>query len=119
MKKMGLLVIAVLTLVWGISMTAKAASFKGDAIRISNEEYRMMEEEYVNEIRLILLEKGCRNAGITLTYVTDAEGNRNYTVALHHSRLDKMEVQEKVLLESRLQECAEKILFAEVSLKQL
>lgn len=118
MKKMGLLVIAVLTLVWGISMTAKAASFKED-IGFSSEEYGMMEEEYVNEIRLILLEKGCKNAGITLTYVTDAEGNRNYTVALHHNRLDKMKVQEKVLLESRLQECAEKILFAEVSLKQL
>ena len=54
-----------------------------------------------------------------MTYITDANGNREYTITLHHARLEKMETQEKVLLESRLQESAEKILFTEVALKQL
>lgn len=119
MKKMGLLMIAILVLVLGIGMTVKAASFKEKEKIFNDEQYRMMEKEYVNEIRLILLEKGCKNAGIALTYVTGAEGNRDYTLTLHHARLEKMEVQELALLESRLQESAEKILFAGVSLKQL
>ena len=119
MKKMGLLIIAVFVLVFGIGMTAKAASFQEEAKGLYQEQYGMMEEEYVREARLILLEKGCKNAGVTLTYVTDIEGNRKYTVTLHHSRLNKMKAQELALLHSRLQESAEEILFARVYLKTL
>lgn len=119
MKKMGLFIIAILVFVFGIGMTAKAASFKEEDRGFSKEQYRVMEEEYVHEIRMILLEKGCKNAGVTLTYITDVNDNREYTITLHHARLERMETQEKVLLESRLQESAKKILFTEVALKQL
>lgn len=116
MRKLAFLLTIILSLVLG--MTVKAASSK-EEVEISKEQYRLMEEEYLEEVQAILLEKGCKNAGITLTYITDAEENRNYTVAVHHSRLKNMEVQELVLLEARIQECAEVILFAEVELKQL
>lgn len=119
MKKMGFWVIMILVLVFGIGMTAKAASLREENRGFSKEQYHIMEEEYINEIRLILLEKGCKNAGIALTYTTDAEGNRNYTVTLHHNRLDKLKTTEASLLYDRLQESAEKILFAEVSMKRL
>ena len=119
MKKMGLLLTAVMILIFGIGMTAKAASFKEEKSGFSKEQYCIMEEEYVNEVKLILLEKGCKNAGITLTYITDIEGNRDYTVTVHHNRLDKMEVQELKLLEARLQESAQNLLLAEVAFRQL
>ena len=88
MKKMVLFLTAVVVLVFGIGMTVKAASSK-EIIEISKEQYRMMEEDYLEKVRDILLEKGCRNAGIALTYVTDAENNRSYTLiqeALHAYR---------------------------------
>lgn len=114
MKRMGLFLAAVLLLVLGIGMTAKAASLKDETSGFSREQYRAMEEEYVNEVRLILLEKGCKNAGITLTYISDAEGNREYTVTVHHARMEKMENQELLLLQARMQEAAENILLTEV-----
>lgn len=117
MKKLVILLTAVVALVLGIGMTVKAASSK-EEIKISREQYRMMEEDYLEEVRDILLEKGCKNAGITLTYVTDAEGKRSYMITVHHSRLEKMEVQELALLEARMQELAEDILLTEVELKQ-
>ena len=118
MKKMALLLSTIVALVLGIGMTVKAASLN-ENVKISKEQYHMMEEEYLEEVREILLEKGCKNAGITLTYITDAEENRSYKVTVHHPRLEQMGTQELGLLEARLQECAEIMLFAEVELKQL
>ena len=118
MKKMALLLTTIVALVLGIGMTVKAASLN-ENVKISKEQYHMMEEEYLEEVREILLEKGCKNAGITLTYITDAEENRSYKVTVHHARLEQMGTQELGLLEARLQECAEIMLFAEVELKQL
>lgn len=119
MKKMGVLLAVVFILVVGIGMSAKAAVLKDDSRIFGAKQYAVMEEAYVKEIRMILLEKGCKNAGITLTYITDIDGNRDYTITLHHSKLDKMEVREFALLTSRLQESAEKILLTEISLKRL
>ena len=118
MKKIVLLLTAVVVLVFGIGMTVKADSSK-EIIKISKEQYRMMEEEYVEEVRDILLEKGCKNAGVTLTYVTDAEENRSYIVTVHHARLEDLQSQELLLLEARMQELAEVTLFADVELEQL
>ena len=118
MKKVVFLLTMVTVLVLGIGMTVKAASSKGD-YKISKEQYRVMEEEYLDEVRDILLEKGCKNAGITLTYITDAEENRTYTVKIHHTKLEKMEAQELALLEARIQESGEKALLTAVELKQL
>ena len=118
MRRLVVLLMAAVVFVLGIGMTVKAASSK-EMIEISKEQYRLMEEDYLEEVRDILLEKGCRNAGITLTYVTDAENNRSYTVTVHHNRLEDLEAQELKLLEARLQELAEVTLLAEVELAQL
>lgn len=119
MKKMVVLLVVVLVLVYNIGINVKAAVLKEENSGFSAEQYAAMEEEYVNEIRMILLEKGCKNAGITLTYITDGQGNRNYTLTFHHARLEKLADKEIALLTSRLQESAEKILLTEVLLRQL
>ena len=118
MKKIIFVLTMVTVLVLGIGMTVRAASFK-ESYKISKEQYRVMEEEYLDEVRDILLEKGCKNAGITLTYITDAEENRSYTVTVHHTKLEKMEEQELALLEARIHESGEKVMLAEVEFKQL
>lgn len=119
MRKVTLLLVVVLVCVLGIGITAKAASLKDENIQISKEQYHMLEGEYMDEVRMILLEKGCKNAGVMLTYVTDAEGNREYTVTVHHIRLEEMGSQEWTLLQARIQEKAWDILWAEAKLKQI
>ena len=119
MKKAVLLMVTILVLAFGIGITAKAASVKGEGTRFSKEQYRIMEDEFQKEARMILLEKGCKNAGIMLTYVTDAEGMRVYTITVHHSRLEDMEEQEMKVLEARLQERGWEVLMANVSMKKL
>ena len=119
MKRAGFLVAAVLILALGIGMTAMAASQRAEDIIYSKEQYCMMEEEYLEEVRDILLEKKCKNAGVTLTYITDTAGSRRYIVTVHHTKLKKMDSKQWTLLQERIQESAERILFAEVELKQL
>ena len=58
MRKLVFLLTLVSVLALGIGMTVKAASDK-EEFRISKEQYCLMEEEYLKEVRDILLEKGC------------------------------------------------------------
>ena len=119
MKKMGLLLTVVLVLAFTISMTAKAASFKENRREVSDKQYRVMEEEFLSAARMILLEKGCKNAGVTLTYVTDMDGNREYTVCVHHEKLSIMEADEYGILQARIMQSVKDILFAESILKKI
>lgn len=102
MKKVVIIITAVVFFVLGISMTAKASS--KEEFRIGQEQYGMIENEYLEEVRDILLEKGCKNAGVTLRYITDMEENRSYMVTIHHARLEDMEEWELALLEARIME---------------
>lgn len=117
MRKIVLLTVTVMILMLGINMTAKAVSAKEKTI--SRKQYRILEEEYKNEVRMILLEKGCKNAGIMLTYIEDAEGTRDYTVTLCHAKLDKMGEKDMLLLKARLQESGQEILMSNVALKRI
>lgn len=119
MKKMGLFLAVILVLVFTIGISAKAASFREDDIELDEKQYAEMEECYVNEVKMILLEKGCKNAGIMLTYIADIEGKRDYVVTVCHSKLDKMKEQEILLLKARLQESGKEILMANVDLKRI
>ncbi|MCD7836280.1 MAG: hypothetical protein LUG83_06485 [Lachnospiraceae bacterium] len=74
--------------------------------RINDEEmetfYQMKEDEMVCEVRRYLNENGFRNSGVALTRVTDAEGNREYTLTVHHDRIDVMSDEERNDLKNRL-----------------
>lgn len=56
--------------------------------------YAQLECEYKHSVRDYMDRNGYVNAGITVTRVVDAEGNRTYTVKLHHNRLDKLDEDE-------------------------
>jgi len=108
MRKMLLFVGMILVLVLGFGMSALAVSTEGKLP--GREEYQQMEAQYTESIRGILLEKGCKNAGITLTYIVDSEGKREYTVTIHHRKLEKMTREEWILLQARIQEAGMDIL---------
>ena len=53
--------------------------------------YRDKERQLVKDIRDYLKEQGYRNSGVMLTRVIEQDGTRNYTVTVHHEKIDKMD----------------------------
>ena len=70
-----------------------------DDISVDEAYMATLEKEYRKEIRNYLAEEGFDNCGVNLTKVILENGNREYTVLLHHDRLEKitMEKQEEML----------------------
>ncbi len=64
--------------------------------------YQEKEKQLVKEIRDFLKKEGYADSGVMLTRVVDAEGNRSYTMTIHHARIDRMEPQERECLEREL-----------------
>lgn len=119
MKKVMMLMVTVMVMALGIGMSVMAANKDEQGSMISREEYVVLEQECLQEVKHILLEKGCKNAGVTLTYVEDTEGNRVYTVCVHHEKLEKMKMDDYSLLQERIKDSVRDILFAEVSFKKI
>lgn len=59
---------------------------------------RVMEQEYVQEIRTYLNEQGYENSGVTLTWVSEADGSRSYEVVLYHKGMHQLSEAEKAEL---------------------
>ena len=119
MKKMMGFVVAVMMMVLAVSMSVVASNEKDVAIVISNEEYKEMEQECLQEVKMILLEKGCKDAGVTLTYVTMEDGSREYTVNIHHGKLDTMETEEYSLLQERIKEMVRETMLSQANIKRI
>lgn len=73
---------------------------------ISEEElteyYRVKEKELVRETRDFLEDAGFSNSGVTLTRVINSEGEREYTMTIHHGKIDKMDETERENLRGEL-----------------
>lgn len=73
---------------------------------ISEEElteyYRLKEKELVHETREFLENAGFSNSGVTLTRVINSEGEREYTMTIHHGKIDKMDETERENLRGEL-----------------
>ena len=119
MKKMAMFLVVVMVLVMGIGMSVMASTDREMTYVISNEEYKEMERECLQEVKLILLEKGCKDAGVTLTYVTGEEGSREYTVSVHHEKLDAMDVEEYGILQARIKDTVRDNLMAKACIKKI
>ena len=52
--------------------------------------YREQEVQLLADMKAYLSQEGFYNSGVTLNRVVDADGNREYTFTIHHSRIDKM-----------------------------
>ena len=62
----------------------------------AQDEYRKArEKEYVTALRSYLAQQGYHNSGVTLTSVTDTDGTRTYTAAIHHAAIDRLTEKER------------------------
>ena len=68
--------------------------------------YEEIEDNYVKVLRGELTSKGYRNAGITMTKIFSENGEREYTVKLHHKRMSGLSDYEKTELLKELSEVA-------------
>ena len=67
-----------------------------------NHTYAALEQEYLERTHRLLEEEGFKNCGVNLRWIDDWEGNREYTVLLHHRRLERMSGEEQAALTDRL-----------------
>lgn len=66
------------------------------------EYYEQLEDNYTQRLRNMLTDKGYRNAGITMTKIYQIDGSREYTVQIHHKRINQLSDGEKLLLLNEL-----------------
>ena len=60
--------------------------------------YSEKERELVAEARAFLDREGFRNSGVMLTRVVDEDGRRQYTLTVHHGKIDDMEEDDRAAL---------------------
>jgi hypothetical protein len=70
----------------------------------TNRYYAVLEEEYLRRMKDMLEKDGYDNCGVTVTWVAAEDGSREYTVCLHHRKLQKLSRQEQTVMIDRLSE---------------
>lgn len=96
----------VLVLITGCSVGGVAMCQPKDSVRVHEQYYEELEEEYIQEVRSILDEAGLSYAGVMLTHVREEDGTRIYTLSVHHRNYSCLDVQERAGLKRALSECA-------------
>lgn len=69
-----------------------------------NRYYAVLEQEYRDRTRQLLEEQGLKDCGINIRWVADVDGSREYTIVLHHRKLNRMTEEEKSALADMLAE---------------
>lgn len=77
-----------------------------DSVHVDEKYYREMEREYVKQVRSYLNDNGYENGGVMLTRVVEADGSREYTLSVHHKRINRLSKAEQKELEEVLQTLA-------------
>lgn len=65
--------------------------------------YRSKEQELVQKTRAFLNTAGFTNSGVMLTRVVDSEGARDYTMTVHHHRIDNLDEEGREALTKELE----------------
>lgn len=86
-------VVLVLITAFSVSGTVIGQN-KGDD-RARKQYLRVAEQEYVQEIRNLLEEKGYCSSGVTMNRVIEEDGTREYTVTIHHRRIESLSDEQK------------------------
>ena len=86
MKKIGLAAVVVMVVFFGVTGIVKSAENRELALACAERE--QSEAMFVKEVRAILNEAGCENSGINLSRVGDDENGWEYTIRIHHRKLE-------------------------------
>lgn len=103
MKTVKFLMITIVLLMittWSVAGTVKGQD--KNAEMADAQSCRMMENRYISALRSELESMGYNNAGITMTKITDENGLREYTVLLHHKKMDGLHTAERDRLTQEL-----------------
>ena len=92
----------ILLLITTFSVTGTVMSQNRGKDPIDAQHYRMMENQYIACVREQLERQGYKNAGITMTRIMEPDGVREYTVLIHHKRINALEEEERRLLADAL-----------------
>lgn len=87
-KKIIYLILIAAVVIWNVTIFAKSASDRDE--RMWDEYYLNCENDYRAEVRGYLFEEGFENAGIMLTHTTSGDGERVYTLKVHHSAFENI-----------------------------
>ena len=91
-------VVLILIIVLCVGGTARSES-RDEAQRVEN---RVQEQQLLKDVRQYLKNNGYTNSGVTLTYVTDADGDPEYTFTIHHKRINYMSEEEREAFSAEL-----------------
>ncbi len=83
-------------------MTMSVNATKAKRLQHINTYYEQIEDDYVEVLRNTLSNKGYGNAGITMTKIFYENGKREYTVKLHHKRMERLNADEQQMLLAEL-----------------
>lgn len=65
--------------------------------------YREKEESLVDEVKDFLDGEGFLHSGVMLTRVVTADGSREYTMTVHHGKIDRLDEENRMLLMEELE----------------
>ena len=106
MRKITITVLLTLLLVlitaFGISGTVHSQSKDNNILE--EQCYRTARQEYVQVVEKFLEEKGYGSSGVTVNYVINEDNTVEYTVTIHHRKIDRLDEEERSLL---AEECKE------------
>ena len=92
MKKYGYILMTGLLVMVMVSFSTLTVMGKQKKDAQINDAYHAgLKKEYVGMLREKMDELGYKNAGITMCETVDENGERTYTVSIHHKRIDKMD----------------------------
>lgn len=96
-KILGMAVVGIVIISLIIIFSAKVVS-SAQAYTALENYYAELERDYKYAVRDYMNDNGYTNAGITVTRIVDAEGNREYTVKIHHDKLDRLDDEKRELV---------------------
>lgn len=72
------------------SVTGTVMSQSRGRNMVDAKHYRALENDYIASVRQQLAGQGYKNAGVTMTKIIENDGRREYTVMLHHKRINAL-----------------------------
>ena len=102
MKKRFVWFTVLLVLITVFCTTGTVMGMEKGNVKVDEKFYRQMEQDYVSQVREYLNDEGYNNSGVALTKVYYEDGDREYTLNVHHKRIEKLTSAEREQLRQQL-----------------
>ena len=102
MKKRFVWFTVLLVLITVFCTTGTVMGMEKENVKVDAKFYRQMEQDYVSQVREYLNDEGYNNSGVALTKVYYEDGDREYTLNVHHKRIEKLTSAEREQLRQQL-----------------